>query len=90
MNLPHISVTNKLAVYFIHSALPPGSTPTTISDFWQMIWDHKPAVIVMLTRVQENGKVSMLYWPGDMDQCLLMYSVHCVQLNNDVSYLHHM
>ena len=40
------------------SLLPSGPTPTTISDFWQMIWDHKPAVIVMLTRVQENAKVS--------------------------------
>ena len=58
--------------------LPPGPTPTTISDFWQMIWDHKPAVIVMLTRVQENGKVSMLYWPGDMDHCLpLFLCTHC-------------
>ena len=38
--------------------LPIGPTPTTISDFWQMIWDHKPAVIVMLTKFQENGKVS--------------------------------
>ena len=65
-------------LYFIHSALPPGPTPTTISDFWQMIWDHKPAVIVMLTRVQENGKVSLLYWPGDMDHCLpLFLCTHC-------------
>ena len=38
--------------------LPIGPTPTTISDFWQMIWDHKSSVIVMLTKVQENGKVS--------------------------------
>ena len=34
-----------------------GPTPETISDFWQMIWDVKPAVIVMLTKVDENGKV---------------------------------
>ena len=34
-----------------------GPTPETISDFWQMIWDVRPAVIVMLTKVDENGKV---------------------------------
>ena len=32
----------------------------------------------MLTRVQENGKVSMMYWPGDMDHCLpLFLCTHC-------------
>ena len=36
---------------------PAGPTPETISDFWQMIWDVRPAVIVMLTKVDENGKV---------------------------------
>ena len=30
---------------------PAGPTPDTISDFWQMIWDVRPAVIVMLTKV---------------------------------------
>ena len=37
--------------------LPAGPTLETISDFWQMIWDVRPAVIVMLTKVDENGKV---------------------------------
>ena len=36
---------------------PAGPTPETISDFWQMIWDVRPAVIVMLTKVNENGRV---------------------------------
>ena len=36
---------------------PAGPTPETISDFWQMIWDVRPAVIVMLTNVNENGRV---------------------------------
>ena len=39
-------------VYFL-----PGPTPATISDFWQMIWDQKTSVIVMLTNIEENGKV---------------------------------
>ena len=36
---------------------PAGPTPDTISDFWQMIWDVRPAAIVMLTKVNENGRV---------------------------------
>ena len=36
---------------------PAGPTPETVSDFWQMIWDVRPAVIVMLTKVNENGRV---------------------------------
>ena len=35
-----------------------GPNPETISDFIQMIWDQKPPVVVMLTRLFEKGKVS--------------------------------
>ena len=35
----------------------PGPTDTTVSDFWQMIWDQKCPVIVMLTNIEENGRV---------------------------------
>ena len=34
-----------------------GPTNTTVSDFWQMIWDQKCPVIVMLTNIEENGRV---------------------------------
>ena len=44
-------------VYILKICPPAGPTPETISDFWQMIWDVKLAVIVMLTKVDENGKV---------------------------------
>ena len=40
--------------------LSAGPTPNTISDFWQMIWDHRPPVIVMLTQIREKGKVSQI------------------------------
>ena len=34
-----------------------GPKPETVSDFWQMIVEHKPSVVVMLTKVDESGKV---------------------------------
>ena len=34
-----------------------GPTPVTVSDFIQMVWDHRSPVIVMLTRLVEKGKV---------------------------------
>ena len=37
--------------------LSAGPTPKLVSDFWQMIWDHRPPVIVMLTQPEEKGKV---------------------------------
>ena len=37
--------------------LSEGPTPKLVSDFWQMIWDHRPPVIVMLTQPEEKGKV---------------------------------
>ena len=32
-----------------------------VSIFWQMVMEHKPAVVVMLTNVEENGKVWMVF-----------------------------
>ena len=37
-----------------------GPTPDTVADFWQMIWDCKTPVIVMLTQPEEKGKVICL------------------------------
>ncbi|XP_076806497.1 receptor-type tyrosine-protein phosphatase eta-like isoform X2 [Clavelina lepadiformis] len=49
-----------------------GPLPTTINDFWRMVWEQRCATIVMLTQIVEAGRVKCaLYWPlkdePDMD-----------------------
>ena len=38
--------------------LPPGPVQETVGDFWRMVWDENVRTIVMLTNVQEKGKVN--------------------------------
>ncbi|XP_042182382.1 tyrosine-protein phosphatase non-receptor type 13 isoform X3 [Oncorhynchus tshawytscha] len=41
-----------------------GPLPTTLGDFWQMIWEQKSNVIAMMTQEVEGGKVKcQRYWP---------------------------
>ena len=37
-----------------------GPMPNTIGDFWRMIWEHRLSTIIMLTKVTEGGKVTVL------------------------------
>lgn len=37
-----------------------GCLPTTIDDFWRMIWQENTRVIVMTTKEVERGKVLLL------------------------------
>ena len=34
-----------------------GPLESTVSDFWRMVWEQHCSTIVMLTGLQENGKV---------------------------------
>ena len=36
-----------------------GPITNTIADFWQMVWEHKSTVIVMLTHLKEGDRVRM-------------------------------
>ncbi|KAM4708637.1 tyrosine-protein phosphatase non-receptor type 13 isoform 2-T2 [Discoglossus pictus] len=41
-----------------------GPLPTTVSDFWQMVWEQKSSVIAMMTQDVEGGKIKcQRYWP---------------------------
>ncbi|KAL4617322.1 tyrosine-protein phosphatase non-receptor type 13 isoform X9 [Arapaima gigas] len=41
-----------------------GPLPTTLADFWQMVWEQKSNVIAMMTQEVEGGKIKcQRYWP---------------------------
>lgn len=56
-----------------------GPLPHTTADFWQLIWEQGSVVIVMLTRLTEDG-VSMChqYWPERGSELYHTYEVHLV------------
>ena len=42
-----------------------GPVPSTVIDFWRMVWQEKPSAIVMLTNLEEGNKIKCeQYWPG--------------------------
>ncbi|XP_077100377.1 receptor-type tyrosine-protein phosphatase H-like isoform X2 [Siphateles boraxobius] len=48
-----------------------GPLPSTINDFWRMVWQKRSQAIVMVTNCTENGKVKCeQYWPLDNSPCL--------------------
>lgn len=41
----------------------------TVGDFWDMVWQEKSSIIVMVTRLKENNEKCEMYWPQTaMDQ----------------------
>ncbi|KAG7317792.1 hypothetical protein KOW79_018827 [Hemibagrus wyckioides] len=48
-----------------------GPNPSTVNDFWRMVWEQKSSAIVMLTNCTEGGKIKCEhYWPMDYMPCL--------------------
>ncbi|XP_011875923.1 PREDICTED: uncharacterized protein LOC105566484 isoform X2 [Vollenhovia emeryi] len=56
-----------------------GPLPQTTSDFWQLVWEQGSVVIVMLTRLTEEGHAMChRYWPEEGSELYHIYEVHLV------------
>ncbi|KAF6725247.1 Receptor-type tyrosine-protein phosphatase N2 [Oryzias melastigma] len=56
-----------------------GPLPSTVADFWQMVWENGCVVIVMLTPLVENGvKQCYHYWPDEGSNLYHIYEVNLV------------
>ncbi|KAM3860759.1 receptor-type tyrosine-protein phosphatase N2 [Diretmus argenteus] len=56
-----------------------GPLPSTVADFWQMVWESGCVVVVMLTPLTENGvKQCHHYWPDEGSDVYHIYEVNLV------------
>ncbi|KAK6631075.1 hypothetical protein RUM43_014171 [Polyplax serrata] len=56
-----------------------GPLEQTTAHFWQMIWEQGSVVMVMLTRLTENGTTMChRYWPEEGSELYHIYEVHLV------------
>jgi len=56
-----------------------GPMTHTVADFWQMVWEQGSVVIVMLSRLAENGyQLAARYWPEEGSEQYHIFEVHLV------------
>ena len=53
-----------------------GPLPNTVSHFWQMVWEQKCEIIVMLTGLIEGGKVSKIHSYNHKLPYICMFSMN--------------
>ncbi|XP_072261558.1 tyrosine-protein phosphatase non-receptor type 13 isoform X4 [Pyxicephalus adspersus] len=48
-----------------------GPLPSTVPDFWQMVWEQNSTLIAMMTQEVEGGKIKcQRYWPDEPNRTL--------------------
>ena len=57
-NRAYIATQGIMSMILIDIYINTGPIPSTIIDFWRMIWEYKLPTIVMLTQLIEKGIVS--------------------------------
>ena len=50
-----------ILINYLPNCIFSGPKLEEVSIFWQMVMEQKPAVVVMLTKVEENGKVCVVF-----------------------------
>ncbi|XP_052130720.1 receptor-type tyrosine-protein phosphatase N2 isoform X3 [Frankliniella occidentalis] len=56
-----------------------GPLPHTAADLWQLVWEQGSVVMVMLSRLTENGTAMChRYWPEEGSELYHIYEVHLV------------
>ncbi|EDO43854.1 predicted protein, partial [Nematostella vectensis] len=80
INASFIDGNHRLKAYIATQA----PVPRTFEDFWRMLWEQESAVIVMLTREEEAGKLKChRYWPSDGSR---LYDKILVELTEELTY----
>ena len=59
-----------------------GPMTHTVADFWQMVWEQGSVVIVMLSKLSENGyQLCHRYWPEEGSE---QYHIFEANISNNI------
>ncbi|XP_057279058.1 tyrosine-protein phosphatase non-receptor type 3 isoform X6 [Pezoporus wallicus] len=97
MEIPSVGIVNRYIA-------TQGPLPHTCAHFWQVVWDHKLSLIIMLTTLTERGRTKChQYWPDPPDvmeygsfrvrchseDCTIAYVVREMVITNVETEQHH-